>query len=93
MLADLTHEQYSDWFDYFIQDPWDETRKDNRLAVAALWSVKPYMEEGAEVPGFDGPGYSNSKEEDVGAAWKRIKETEAKHRGQLNRKTSDPPND
>lgn len=93
MLDDLTHEQWCDWLNYFRQDPWDETRKDNRLAVAALWSLKPYLPEDAEVPGFDGPGYSNGKEDDIGESWKRIKATEKKVlSGQLNRKTSDPPN-
>lgn len=93
MLDDLTHEQWCDWLNYFRQDPWDETRKDNRMAVAALWSVKPYLEEGAVVPGFDGPSYSSEVEDDTGESWKRLQAAKTKLiNGELNRKTGDPPN-
>lgn len=92
MLDDLTHEQWIGWQNYFAQDPWDEKRKDDRSAVAALWGLKPYLENDSEMPGFDGPGYSSSKEDTTGESWARLQEMKRKY-GQLNRKTSDPPND
>lgn len=93
MLGDLTHEEWCDWLNYFRQDPWDETRKDNRMAVAAIWSVKHYLEADTEVPGFEGPAYSSGKEEDTGESWKRLQAAKTKFlNGQLNRKTGDPPN-
>jgi hypothetical protein len=91
MLDDLTQEQWAGWVNYFEQDPWDEKRKDDRSAVNSIWSLKPHLEEGTEMPGFDGPGYSSEKEDDTAASWKRIKETAAKvTNGQLNRKTRNP---
>jgi hypothetical protein len=92
MLEDLTHDQWMGWLNYFIQDPWDEKRKDDRSAVNAIWSIRPHLEEGADVPGFDGPAYSANKE-DPDASWERLKEMKRKFlSGQLNSKTSDPTN-
>lgn len=92
MLADLTEEQWLGWIDYFNHDPWNERRSDARSAVNAVWSLAPYIEQGTGLPGFDGPEYSERREDDLAASWARLKETAEKYNGKLNRKTSDSPN-
>jgi hypothetical protein len=93
MLEDLTNEEFEGWLTAFRQCPWDEHRKDDRSAVNAMWS-SPHLPDDTPLPGFEGPSYSNSKEEDTSESWKRLQAMKRKHlSGQLNRKTSDPPND
>lgn len=91
MLDDLTFEEWHGHLEAFRQEPWDEQRKDDRNAVAAIWSVSPYLEPDTEMPGFVGPEYSNTKSDDLEAGMKRLEATKAKYlSGQLNRKTRNP---
>lgn len=66
MLADLTHEEFCNWLECFRQNPWDERRKDDRNAVAAMWGLVPHINDDADFtpPGFIGPEYTPEKDSD-----------------------------